>query len=105
MGVQSGSAQARLQDAGDKSVWSRAPIAYRLSGDAEMTAPDQAGWEDARVPEIARINGDFPGARLNAIWETPPGLIGWFSSVDHKEIGLRYIVTAFIFLILGGLEA
>jgi cytochrome c oxidase subunit I+III len=27
------------------------------------------------------------------------------SSVDHKEIGLRYIVTAFIFLALGGVEA
>jgi cytochrome c oxidase subunit I+III len=43
--------------------------------------------------------------RLTAIWETKPGLIGWLSSVDHKEIGLRYIVTAFIFLLLGGIEA
>ncbi|HTJ02443.1 MAG TPA: cbb3-type cytochrome c oxidase subunit I [Methylovirgula sp.] len=43
--------------------------------------------------------------RLTAIWETKPGFIGWLSSVDHKEIGLRYIVTAFIFLLLGGIEA
>jgi len=43
--------------------------------------------------------------RLNAIWKTAPGLRGFFSSVDHKEIGIRYIVTAFAFLVLGGLEA
>ncbi len=43
--------------------------------------------------------------RLTEIWETQPGILGWFSSVDHKEIGIRYIVTAFIFLVLGGVEA
>ena len=42
---------------------------------------------------------------LRATWETRPGLFGILSSVDHKEIGLRYIVTAFIFLALGGVEA
>ena len=31
------------------------------------------------------------------------GLIGALSTVDHKIIGRRYIVTAFIFLFLGGL--
>ncbi len=43
--------------------------------------------------------------RLAKIWETEPGLLGWFSTVDHKEIGLRYIVTAFVFLVAGGVEA
>ena len=43
--------------------------------------------------------------RLERIWETDPGLIGWLSTVDHKEIGIRYLVTAFAFLILGGIEA
>ena len=43
--------------------------------------------------------------RLAKIWETEPGLLGWFSTVDHKKIGLRYIVTAFVFLALGGVEA
>jgi cytochrome c oxidase subunit I len=42
---------------------------------------------------------------LEAIWHTEPGLIGWLSSVDHKEIGKRYLVTAFLFLVAGGLEA
>jgi cytochrome c oxidase subunit I len=42
---------------------------------------------------------------LNRIWRTPAGLFGALSSVDHKVIGRRYIVTAFVFLILGGLLA
>lgn len=43
--------------------------------------------------------------KLDAIWRTEPGLYGWLATVDHKEIGLRYIVTAFAFLVIGGLEA
>ena len=44
-------------------------------------------------------------ARLRALWETQPGWRGWFSTVDHKTIGLRYLVTAFLFLLMGGVEA
>jgi cytochrome c oxidase subunit I len=44
-------------------------------------------------------------ARLLKLWEDQPGLWGFLSTVDHKRIGLRYIVTAFVFLGLGGLEA
>lgn len=43
--------------------------------------------------------------RLTELWETPKSLYGWFATVDHKELGIRYIVTAFIFLIAGGIEA
>lgn len=44
-------------------------------------------------------------ARLQSLWETTPGIKGFFTTVDHKEIGIRYIVTAFAFLALGGIEA
>jgi cytochrome c oxidase subunit I len=44
-------------------------------------------------------------ARLLELWETKPGIGGFFTTVDHKEIGIRYIVTAFVFLALGGIEA
>ncbi len=43
--------------------------------------------------------------RLRKVWETPKTTWGWFATVDHKEIGRRYLATAFIFLILGGVEA
>ncbi|HEY5409103.1 MAG TPA: cbb3-type cytochrome c oxidase subunit I, partial [Caulobacteraceae bacterium] len=67
---------------------------------APITSPD-----DSRRPTSVRVTDRFPGPKLQRIWETEPGIKGWFSSVDHKEIGLRYIVTAFGFLILGGVEA
>ena len=43
--------------------------------------------------------------QLEQNWATPPGLLGWIGTVDHKLIGRRYLVTAFIFLLLGGVEA
>lgn len=43
--------------------------------------------------------------QLEHVWETPKTVWGWLSTVDHKEIGKRYIVTAFAFLALGGGEA
>lgn len=43
--------------------------------------------------------------RLTEIWETPKTVWGWFATVDHKEIGIRYLVTAFILLVIGGIEA
>ena len=62
--------------------------------------------EYSRVPDIAPGSYDSPLARkLQRLWETKPGLIGWLSTVDHKEIGIRYLVTAFAFLLLGGVEA
>jgi cytochrome c oxidase subunit 1 len=42
---------------------------------------------------------------LERTWRQRTGLWGWLTSVDHKSIGKRYIVTAFIFFILGGLNA
>src|SRR3954471_8813205 len=39
------------------------------------------------------------------MWESKPGIRGFLSSVDHKEIGIRYLVTSFVFLVLGGVEA
>ncbi len=48
---------------------------------------------------------DAPRAQLTEIWETPRGLLGTLTSVDHKTIGKRYIVTAIVFFIIGGLEA
>src|SRR5690348_10622770 len=44
-------------------------------------------------------------ARLLALWERPQTVRGWFATVDHKDIGKRYLVTAFLFLIVGGIEA
>ncbi len=65
-----------------------------------------ANTDALRTPVIARPADDATIApRLQRIWETRAGFFGALASVDHKDIGKRYLVTAFVFLILGGLEA
>ncbi|GLU32063.1 cytochrome c oxidase subunit I [Trinickia caryophylli] len=64
-------------------------------------------------PETVRLSRPLPRGRIDAeserrlaaIWEARPGWRGMLSTVDHKTIGLRYLVTAFAFLLLGGVEA
>jgi heme/copper-type cytochrome/quinol oxidase subunit 1 len=43
--------------------------------------------------------------RLDRVWRERRGVIGWLSATTHQEIGKRYILTAFFFLLLGGVEA
>ncbi|TZF90799.1 cytochrome c oxidase subunit I [Cognatilysobacter lacus] len=62
-----------------------------------VTAVDPREPASASPPELA--------TRLEALWGEGEGLRAWFATVDHKAIGLRYIVTAFVFLLLGGVEA
>jgi cytochrome c oxidase subunit I len=50
--------------------------------------------------ELARV-----AERLDREWRSEPTLRGWLGTVDHKRIGKRYLVTAFVFLVAGGIEA
>ncbi len=43
--------------------------------------------------------------RLERTWREPPGFFGWFCHVHHTSIGKRFIVTAFVFFLLGGILA
>jgi cytochrome c oxidase subunit 1 len=54
---------------------------------------------------IETPESDQNRALLNRAWREPPGFWGWLTSVSHASIGKRYIITAFAFLLLGGLEA
>jgi cytochrome c oxidase subunit I+III len=42
---------------------------------------------------------------LHLTWERPQGMIGWLTDVDHKAVALRYIITALVFFLLGGIES
>ncbi|WP_288392354.1 cytochrome c oxidase subunit I [uncultured Herbaspirillum sp.] len=42
---------------------------------------------------------------LQQTWSDPPGLYGWLCAVNHKTIARRFIVTTFVFFLLGGLLA
>src|SRR3954468_20982791 len=78
-----------------------------------MNLPDRVRQEDERLArereKIARDGPKLKGAKLEArlerAWRRPAGILGWLATVDHKEIGRRYIVTALIFLVLAGVLA
>ena len=62
----------------------------RLVVDDERLAPEA----------VARERG-----ALEKAWSNSSGLIAWFSSVDHKSIGKRSLITAFVFFAFGGVLA
>ena len=37
--------------------------------------------------------------------EQASGLLSWVATVDHKRIGILYLVTTFVFFLIGGIEA
>jgi cytochrome c oxidase subunit 1 len=59
----------------------------------------------ATLPELAPVSAGDTVRQLEVTWRPEPGLLGWLRRVDHKSIGVRYIVTAFVFFLLGGIEA
>ena len=42
---------------------------------------------------------------LHEIWQAPRGILQFFTAVNHRTVGLRYIVTGLIFFILAGVGA
>src|ERR1700704_5849856 len=46
-----------------------------------------------------------PLGELEQSWYEPPGLISWFTTVDHKRIGMKYLITALAFFVFGGIES
>jgi cytochrome c oxidase subunit I len=59
---------------------------------------------DYRTPHVGIDTAEHQ-ARLLELWEGEGGLKGFLGTVDHKKIGIRYIVTAFVLLAAGGIEA
>ncbi len=60
---------------------------------------------DERDLRDTMVDGSELHARLAKTWGTGRGLIAALSTVDHKIVARRYLVTAFVFLFLGGLSA
>ncbi|HEX3274141.1 MAG TPA: cytochrome c oxidase subunit I [Gemmatimonadales bacterium] len=63
----------------------------------EATDRDRSGRTAASEAEVVMA--------LEQTWRPEPGLWGWLRSVDHKSVATRYLVTAFVFFLLAGLEA
>jgi cytochrome c oxidase subunit I+III len=74
------------------------------TSDRSMKQMDRVAFR--REPDFGRVpQGSEDEKRLREIWEGESGWRGFITTVDHKKIGLRYIVTAFVFLLIGGVEA
>ncbi|PWW00245.1 cytochrome c oxidase subunit I+III [Hoeflea marina] len=43
--------------------------------------------------------------RLSAAWASGPGWKGWFSTVNHSDVGRMFLVTAFFYFLVGGILA
>ncbi len=54
--------------------------------------------ELVEIPEPVK---SFPGVGVS----TDQGLLQWISSVDHKMIGIMYLLMALLFFFIGGTEA
>ncbi|HZR22813.1 MAG TPA: cytochrome c oxidase subunit I [Vicinamibacterales bacterium] len=56
---------------------------------------------DRELPPVVEDDA----AMLERTWGDEPGIVGWITTTDHKRIGIRYLVTAFIFFLAGGVLA
>ncbi|WP_395623526.1 cytochrome c oxidase subunit I [Sphingomonas daechungensis] len=70
------------------------------------SAAERAKLPPADVPRDGpNLTGEELETKLSTTWSNPPGFVGWLSSVDHKDIGRRYVITALVFLALAGVLA
>lgn len=53
----------------------------------------------SRIPLVPENTVPLPSVKENN------GLLSWVASVDHKQIGLMYLLTTLIFFLIGGIEA
>ena len=54
--------------------------------------------ESISIPEPSKT---FPGIGVS----NDQGLLQWISTVDHKMIGIMYLLVALLFMLIGGVEA
>jgi len=62
-----------------------------------LTEPITANDKDLQDSEL--------GSRLARTWYQPSGIWGWLSNTHHTAVGKRFMVTSFIFFLLGGVFA
>src|SRR5581483_10653655 len=57
------------------------------------------GTQMSDVPQA--IPGGWPISHN----QSDAGLLGWITTIDHKRIGILYMLTSLLFFIIGGIEA
>jgi cytochrome c oxidase subunit I len=54
---------------------------------------------------VRRALRPAPQITAHGVEREPRGWISWVTTTDHKKIGIMYLVTTFVFFVLGGVEA
>ena len=70
-----------------------------------MTTGTGTGPDPVTINPLDPVTLERERRELQRSWSPKPGLWGWLTNVDHKSVAVRYIVTAFVFFLLGGVQA
>jgi cytochrome c oxidase subunit I+III len=76
----------------------------RLSGGIPLDNPTTR-QPDNRAEGGGVTPDDLLRTQLSQTWRKPRGLIGFLTDNHHTTIGRRFVITAFVFFALGGIEA
>jgi cytochrome c oxidase subunit 1/cytochrome c oxidase subunit I+III len=52
---------------------------------------------------MATVAAPYPSPAVEPL--RPTGLLRWVTTIDHKDIGVLYILTSAVFMVIGGFEA
>ena len=78
------------------------------AGDGRQPGPALRGLGGRGPPHPgrrAKVRRGRARRSRNGLKADAPGIPGFFTTVDHKRIGMRYIYTAFVFFFVAGLVA
>jgi cytochrome c oxidase subunit I+III len=76
----------------------------RDAGESREAPTHEPRTEERQEPLHPAIEDDEEETRrLAETWAAPTGFIGWFTPVNQRIIGRRFIVTAFVYFVLAGL--
>src|SRR5256885_9922691 len=70
--------------------------------ESAIVAPGTSHARPATLSDEAVLDA---ARQLEITWQDGGGIWGWLTTIDHKVIAKRYIITAFLMFIAGGLEA
>src|SRR2546423_9095185 len=91
-----------LRDRSRRSIRRTRPL-RRSAGSSHRSRPSSN--PDMATPAHTLRSIPRPQVLARRVELPRPGWRGWVSTTDHKKIGILYLVTAFAFFMIGGVEA
>src|SRR6185436_8144225 len=82
---------------------SRAPSSAPRPAPARWKTPRRRSRRPASA--MATYLAPLPQVAARRVERNARGWTSWITTTDHKRIGIMYMVTTFVFFILGGVEA